>query len=390
MVIVQMITSMGSYQISAPFLPLFLMQLGVHPLAQVEYWTGAILAINSIFSAIASPFWGSMSDRTGRKAMVLRSAIAVGITIGLTGLCTNVWEMVGTRVLMGIFSGFSAAAMALVATQVPEENLGFALGWLSTGQIAGALIGPLVGGLLADQIHDYRQVFFYSAAGIICIAVTITMFVREGFERGEVSERSRTSIFKQFADVARRPDLAPMFVVILLAQVTAIGLTPILPLYVASVVGNVPWLGTMTGAALAVTGVAGLIAAPFLGRRSDEIGYRPILLVSLAGAALFTLPQAFVANIWAFLSLRFGVGIFLGGILPSANAIIGRATRPEERGHVYGITATAQFMGRFFGPLIGGIVAAHFGFAAVFYVVGGLMVANLIWVAANVRPAAVS
>lgn len=388
MVIVQAVMS-GSYQISSPFMPQFLIELGVHPLAQVEYWTGAILAVNSLFSAVASPFWGNLSDRTGRKAMVLRSALAVGITLGMTGLCQDIWQVVALRVVMGIFSGFSAAAMALVATQVPEENLGSALGWLSTGQIAGSLIGPLVGGLLADQIHDYRAVFFYSAAGIIFIGVSVTLFVREGFERGDLST-ARVPMWHQFRRVAQHPDLAPMFVVILLAQVTAIGLTPILPLYIASIVGNVPWVGTATGAALAVTGLAGLMAAPFLGRHGDRAGYRPVLLASLAGAAFFTLPQAIVANVWAFIGLRFGVGIFLGGILPSANAIIGRIARPEERGQIYGITSTAQFLGRFVGPLLGGIVAAHFGFSAVFFVIGGLMLANLVWVAANVRPEAVS
>src|SRR5579875_493022 len=366
MVIVQAVVS-GSYQISSPFLPLFLIQIGVHPLQPVEYWTATILSINAIFSALASPFWGHLSDRVGRKAMVLRSSIAVGLTMAAMGLCNNVWELLAIRVVMGTFSGFSASAMALVATQAPEENLGFALGWLSTGQIAGTLIGPLVGGFLADQFHDYRLVFFYSAAGIIFIAVTLTLLVREGFERGEVSKG--TPVWR---------------------EVTAIGLTPILPLYVASIVGDVPWVGTATGAALAVTGVAGLLGSPFLGRRSDRLGYRPVLLTSLAGAALFTLPQAIVANIWVFLGLRFGVGIFLGGILPSANALIGRIARPEERGHVYGITSTAQFFGRFIGPLLGGAVAAHFGFSAVFLVVGALMLANLAWVAANVRPAAVS
>jgi MFS transporter, DHA1 family, multidrug resistance protein len=389
MVVVQAVMS-GSYQISSPFLPLFLIEIGVQPLAQVEYWTGAVLSINSIFSAVASPFWGNLSDRYGRKAMVLRSAIAVGITIGLTGLCNNIWELVATRVLMGIFSGFSASAMALVATQVPEENLGFALGWLSTGQIAGALIGPLLGGILADQIHNYRAIFFYSAAGIIFVAVGLTMLVHEGGEDGEVPLRNRLTMREQFKNVVHHPDLAPMFVVILLAQVTAIGLTPILPLYIASMVGPVSWVGTATGAALAVTGVAGLLGAPFLGRRSDTLGYRPVLLFSLMGATLFTLPQAIVSNIWGFIGLRFGVGIFLGGILPSANAIIGRIAKPEERGQIYGITSTAQFLGRFIGPLLGGAVAAHFGFSAVFWVIGALMLANFVWVAANVRPATVS
>ena len=129
------------------------------------------------------------------------------------------------------------------------------------------------------------------------------------------------------------------------------------------------------------------MSAPFLGSRSDEIGHRRVLLISLAGAALFTLPQAVALNIWAFITLRFGVGIFLGGILPRANAIIGKLALPETRGQIYGLTSTAQFLGRFIGPLLGAAVAAWFGIPAVFALIGTLMVANLLWVWTRVRAA---
>lgn len=389
MVGVQAVMS-GSYQIASPFLPLFLIQIGVHPIGQVEYWTGIIISVNSLLAAVASPFWGHLSDRVGRKAMVLRSAIAVGATMALMGLCNNVWELLGTRVLMGVFSGFSASAMALVATQAPGRSLGYALGWLSTGQIVGTLMGPLVGGILADQMHDYREVFFVSAGGITAMAIVLTLFVRERFVPAERDAEESASFFARFAELARHPDLAPMIVVILLAQVCAVGLTPIVPLYVRSLVGNVPWVATASGAAIAITGFAGLLGSPFLGRRSDVLGYRPVLLISLAGAALFTIPQAVAVNVSMFLGLRFGVGIFLGGILPTANALVGRLARRSERGQIYGLTSTAQFFGRFCGPLLGGTVAAHFGFAAVFIVIGSLMLANLAWVAANVRGPEVS
>jgi DHA1 family multidrug resistance protein-like MFS transporter len=108
------------------------------------------------------------------------------------------------------------------------------------------------------------------------------------------------------------------------------------------------------------------------------------LLIALTGAAAFTLPQALVSNIWEFVALRFGVGVFLGGILPSANAIIGRIAKPETRGQVYGFTATAQFLGRFVGPLLGSTIAAAFGIPATFAVIGTLMVVNLVWVWARV------
>jgi DHA1 family multidrug resistance protein-like MFS transporter len=383
MVCVQAVMSAQIYY-SSPFFPQFLEQNGVFPLNRVEVWAGAILSASALSSAVLSPIWGGIGDRIGRKQMVWRSAIASSCAMGLTGLCTTPWEMLAVRIVSGAFAGFSTSAMALVATQVPERRLGYALGWLSTGQITGALIGPLLGGLLADHLHDYRLVFFLSSGVTMFVSVLCVAFVHEVRRPGTHTERHTTSLFERLRGIAQHSDFAPMFLVIMLAQICSIGLTPILPLFVRDVLGNVPYQTTITGAAIGVTGVAGLLSAPFLGRRSDEIGYRRVLLIALSGAAAFTLPQALVKNIWEFVALRFGVGVFLGGILPSANAIIGRIATPETRGQVYGFTATAQFLGRFVGPLLGSAIAAAFGIPATFAVIGCLMVANLVWVWARV------
>ena len=372
--------------IASPFLPFVLIHMGVHPIAQVEYWTGAIIASNALSSAIFSPIWGAIGDRTGRKAMVLRSAIAVGAATALMGFCTTPLELFGVRVLMGVFSGFSSSAMALVATQVPKTRLGYALGWLSTGQIAGQLLGPLVGGLLIDRLHDYRTVFLISATGTAVIAVACAALVNERRRERPADEGPRPAPWREMGSLLQRPGLAQMYLVIMLAQVSAVGVSSVLPLYVARIVGDVPWVATASGVAFAITGVAGLLSAPFLGRRGDRIGYRTVLLISLAGTAIFTLPQAFASTLAALVGLRFGVGVFLGGVLPSANAAIGNLARGHERGQIYGMTSTAQFLGRFIGPIFAGVVAAHFGIPAVFVAIAGLMLANLAWVALTVRP----
>ena len=96
--------------------------------------------------------------------MLIRSSIAIGIFTGLMGVAVNVWQMFAFRGLMGIFAGFSAAAIALVASQVPEDRLGYSLGWLSTGQLVGSLVGPVIGGLLADLTGSYRIPFFCTSA----------------------------------------------------------------------------------------------------------------------------------------------------------------------------------------------------------------------------------
>jgi DHA1 family multidrug resistance protein-like MFS transporter len=383
MVTVQALMSFA-FSVSGPFLPLFIIQLGVKPIAAVSAWAGVIASVNFFAAAIFSPFWGGLADRTGRKAMVVRSCLAIALFTALMGIVQNVWQLFGARACMGIFSGFSAAAIAMVGTQVPEEQLGFSLGWMTTGQLVGGLLGPLFGGLLADHLRGYREVFFATSLFAVAAALVAIVFIREEF-KPEPHARPRASFFQNLREVITHPRLAPMFVVVLLAQVVAFGVQPIVPLFVRQLVGNVPWLATAAGLAFAVTGLADLIASPFLGKRSDRVGYRRVLLIALGGVAAFTIPQAFARSIAVFIALRFGVGLFLGGVLPTANALIGRIFPRERRGHVFGITSSATFMGMFCGPLLGGAIAARFGFAAVFLTIGAITLANLLWVSLSVR-----
>ncbi len=383
MVTVQALMSFA-FSVSGPFLPLFIIQLGVKPIATVSIWAGVIASVNFLAAAIFSPIWGGVADRTGRKAMVVRSCLAVAFFTAVMGIVQNVWQLFAARACMGIFSGFSAAAIAMVGTQVPEESLGYSLGWMTTGQLVGGLCGPLFGGFLADRLHDYRQVFYVTSFFALAATFVCLIFVHERFRREKGSNRP-ASFFAGLHEVATHPSLAPMFVVVLLAQVVAFGVQPVVALFVRHLAGNVPWLATAAGLAFAVTGLADLIASPFLGKRSDRIGYRRVLLISLAGVAAFTIPQAFVHSAGAFIALRFGVGLFLGGVLPTANALIGRIFPVERRGQVFGITSSATFMGMFAGPLLGGTIAARFGFETVFLTIGSMALANLGWVMLSVR-----
>ena len=146
-----------------------------------------------------------------------------------------------------------------------------------------------------------------------------------------------------------------------------------------SLAGNVPALATLSGLAFSVTGFADVMASPFLGKRSDELGYRRVLLISLFGAALFSAPQAFAHTYWVFVAERFGVGMFIGGILPTANALIARMAGPAQRGVVFGLTASATFLGNSIGPMTGGAVAAAFGLRWVFLVTAAMLLGSLVW-----------
>ncbi len=363
----------------SPIMPLYLPELGVRDPAQIDFWAGVLAAVTPLVAAFASPLWGRVADRRGRKLMVLRSCFFIALFMGSMALVGNVWQFLGLRALMGGFAGYNAAAISLVASQAPPRRLGYALGWLSTGQLVGSLIGPLLGGFLADISGSYRVPFMVTAGVCVMCGVFASVLVRERFTTPKAAA-SKATLIQSFGMLAKAPGLLPLFVVLLLAQFGVQAVQPVVTLYVKQLLGPVPALATLGGLAFSVTGIADLMASPFLGRRSDVLGYRRVLLIALGGAALASLPQAFVPNYWSFVAARFALGLFVGGILPTANALVGRLAPPGDRGMVYGITASAMFLGQSLGPLSGGTIAATLGLRYVFLVTATLLTANLIWV----------
>jgi DHA1 family multidrug resistance protein-like MFS transporter len=191
--------------------------------------------------------------------------------------------------------------------------------------------------------------------------------------------RGRGSILGSLIAVATTPALLALFFVLLMVQFGVRTVQPVVTLFVQEVVGARPDLATLSGITFRSPGSPNVMSAPFPGNRSDVIGYRRVLLICPLGATLTTLPQAFTENYWAFPAQRFGVGLFIGGILPTANALVGRLVPQPERATAYGITASAMFLGNSLGPLTGGAVAAAFGLRWVLLVTAAVLWADLVW-----------
>jgi MFS transporter, DHA1 family, multidrug resistance protein len=378
MVGIQFVMTMA-FSMLTPIMPLLLPELGVRTPAGIDIWAGILSGITSFVAAFASPVWGRVADNYGRKMMLLRASAAIGFFTALMGLSANVWQFFAARTLMGVFAGFSSGAIALVASQVPERRLGYSLGWLSTGQLVGSLVGPIVGGALADLTGSYRMPFYLTSATIFVSLVLVWFFVHEEFTRPTKGSGGR-SMMAGLVALVRSPTLLALFFVLLMAQFGVRTVQPIVTLYVKEMVGDLPNVATLAGIAFSITGVANVISAPFLGNRSDQIGYRRVLLICLLGSTLTTLPQAFTENYFVFTAERFAVGLFIGGLLPTANALVGRLVPRSDRGTIYGMTSSAMFMGNSLGPLLGGFLAAGLGLSWVFLMTGAVLALNLVWV----------
>jgi DHA1 family multidrug resistance protein-like MFS transporter len=227
-----------------PFLPLYVEQLGVTGHSALNMWSGLVFSITFLFSAIASPFWGGLADRKGRKIMLLRSALGMSIIMVLMGLAQNVWQLLILRALLGLLGGFVPNANALIATQIPRQKSGWALGTLSTGAVSGALLGPLAGGFMAD-LYGLRPVFFITAAVLfICFVVTL-ICIRENFSPVAKKEMLHA---RQVIGALKNPKLVlSLFVTTMIIQVATGSIAPILTLYVRELAGNVSNIAFISG-----------------------------------------------------------------------------------------------------------------------------------------------
>ena len=172
-------TSAGLSQL-APILPLYIDHLGIHNTAEIEQWSGIAFGITFIVMAIASPLWGQAADKYGRKPMLLRASLGMAVVIASMGFAQNIYQLVGLRLIQGAVSGYISAAITLVATQVPKERTGWALGTLSTGAVGGMLIGLLFGGYVAE-IWGVRSVFFVTGILLLIAFAASLLFVKEQF-----------------------------------------------------------------------------------------------------------------------------------------------------------------------------------------------------------------
>ncbi|WP_447885965.1 multidrug efflux MFS transporter MdtG [Serratia fonticola] len=376
----------AAFSLIMPFLPLYVEALGVTDHQSLNMWSGLVFSITFLFSAIASPFWGSLADRRGRKLMLLRSALGMGIVMVLMGMAQNIWQFLALRAVLGLLGGFIPNANALIATQVPRHRSGWALGTLSTGGVSGALIGPLIGGLLADQ-YGLRPVFFITAT-VLFICFLLTLFcVREQFT--PVQKKDMLHARQVFASLKSPKLILSLFVTTMIIQIATGSIAPILTLYVRELAGNISNLAFVSGLIASVPGVAALMSAPRLGKLGDRIGPERILVFMLVISVLLLIPMAFVQTPWQLGVLRFLLGAADGALLPAVQTLLIYNCTNQVAGRIFSYNQSFRDIGNVSGPLLGAAVSASYGFRAVFCMTALVVLFNAFysWWCLQRRPA---
>ncbi|WP_088225743.1 multidrug efflux MFS transporter [Desulfosporosinus sp. FKB] len=368
--------TMAGMNLVIPFLPVYIQQLGVHNIARVEEWSGVAFGATALSAAIVSPLWGKLADIHGRKLMLLRASLGMAVIMVLIGFVHNVYELVGLRLLMGAISGYVPAAITLVSSQTPKERAGWALGTLTSGSVGGSLIGPLVGGTLSELI-GLRHVFYVTGGFLFLAFLIALLFIHEDFVPN-ISARLSGQEFWRTIDKPKV--LIAMFITSFMLQLASMSIEPIVTIYVKLLMNNANHIAIISGAVVSAVGLANVLIAPLLGKLSDRVGPYSVLFVCLLGAAVIIIPQAYVRNAWQLIILRFIMGMATAGFLPSINSLL-KSNIPETiSGRIFGYNNAAQNLGNVVGPVLGGQMAAFWGFHYVFFSTSILLLINAFWV----------
>ncbi|WP_310832616.1 MFS transporter [Paenibacillus pedocola] len=363
-----------------PFLSLYLAKdLGVTGDHAIGMWAGLIFAANFLTSFLFQPLWGKLADKYGRKIMLLRSSFGMAIVMVLMGFAQSPMQLLLLRLLNGTISGFNPASIALVSGTTPKPRMGFAMGLMQSGSVAGTILGPLIGGALADWI-GFRPIFYVVGALLFVASLLALFLVKEKFNRVEAAKVPQVSVFEGFKELAKVPQLPALFGVTFLLQFAMISPMSLLPLYVEKLHGSAVNIAFWAGMVSAVTGISNMLASPLLGRLSDKVGAHRILTYALIGASLFLIPQAFVTSVWQLIIIRFLMGVFMGGLLPSVNALIRSYTPDGKESRAFGFNSSTLALGNMLGAVIGGFLSGYIGIEGLFIISGGFLLINTVWV----------
>ncbi|MBI5878624.1 MAG: MFS transporter [Chloroflexi bacterium] len=365
----------SAFSFVIPFLSLFLSrELGMTDMPTVALWTGILFATAPLLGAFSGPIWGSLADRFGHKAMLQRAIFVVSIALGAMAFAQNEWHVLFWRAVIGLFGGINAMGIALLTTIAPKEKTGQAVGLLYGARALSGAVAPALGGALADSV-GMRQAFIVSGLlGFASFALLTAVFRETPDMKRDRETRRQAPPPMSLRAVARSPEFLALALVLFFVQAVDNSFAPILPLFVAMLEGSAERAASLSGMIISVAAVAMAIASTGLGRLTERLPARRLLLVTLVLGTLLCIPLALSGSTTEFFIWRVLLGLCAGGTMTLAFSLGGSVIPPEIRGAGFGLLTSATLMGSAVSPIVFGALGGYnlryaFGLDAIVYAV---------------------
>jgi multidrug resistance protein len=353
---------------------------------------GLLMAVYSFMQFLFSPFWGGLSDRIGRRPVMLISLFGGGLSYLLFAFANQLWILFVARALAGAFGGNISTAHAYIADVTPTHERSKGMGLIGAAFGLGFIFGPLLGGLLGvlgQKLGNEPPLgLSFSALGAcaLCLANWLFAFfvLRESLPenlrgtKGALGRRPRANRLQELTKHLRRPQVGGLIIVFFLSGLAMAQMESMLFPYVADVF---KWDLRTASYGFAYVGILMAFTQGYLIRKWMPRYGEPILLT--AGLGLFALSLAGIAVSTTITMLAVTMTILALGnglMRPPNLGIISLLTPADEQGATMGVTNSLASLGRIIGPVLGGLLYEKVGrispflFASVLAAIAFLMV----------------
>lgn len=333
---------MVGFGIIIPVIPFYAEEIGANPTQ-----LGLLMAVYSLMQLLFAPMWGRISDRIGRKPVMMIGILGLALSFFLMALSTELWMLFAARIIGGLLSSANMpTVMAYVADITSEEDRGKGMGVIGASVGLGFIFGPAIGGIFSQS--SLNTPFYLAGASSLLTFFLVAFVLKESLsvEQRSSQSREKTSLLKAF-----NGPVSVLFFLQLFVSLSLSGLEATFAYFAAEKAG----LGAVKlGYIFMIMGLAGaIVQGGLVGRLTKKYGEGVVIqtgvVISAIGFALILLIEGF-GTAALFLTV-FGIGN--GLIRPSVSSLL---TKKSTAGHgsTTGLLSSFDSLGRIIGPPLGG------------------------------------
>jgi MFS family permease len=350
-----------------------------------------LMAVFSLMSMLSAPFWGRISDRVGRRPVLMVSMAAASLAYLWMGFANALWMLFAARALAGACAGNIAAAQAYIADVTPPEKRARGMGMIGAAFGLGFIIGPALGGIVAGNdiaTADLRSPGLMAAALSLTAFFGVVFFLKESLPAG-LPERPRKSRLAALREALGRKALARLIAVFFLTILAFAGMEATFALWAMAQFG---WGPAQIGYVFTYVGLlSAVMQGGLIGRLTARFGEEKLLIAGLAAIALGLLAITAARDLPILIVAVSFLALGMGAMQPSLNSLISRRAGVEEQGEVMGVAQSVASLSRVLGPLLAGVLFAGIGRDSPFFCGTVLVVAAVVigWRLPPAEPAVV-
>jgi MFS transporter, DHA1 family, tetracycline resistance protein len=364
-----------------PLLPYYALHFDASPLAVTS-----LMACYSLAQFVSSPILGRLSDRIGRRPVLLGSLVCSAASYLWLGFAGALWMLFAARLLAGAGAGNIAAAQAYIADVTTPEKRAKGMGMIGAAFGLGFTIGPALGGLVAGSNPDAVARPAFLAAGLSSVAFLITLArLKESLPAESRRAQNRPGRFALAKSAFGRPVLGQLILLFFVSMCAFAGMEATFALWANKSFGwgplQVGWLFFYIGLVLAA------LQGGLIGQLSRRFGEARLVTAGALTIGLGLLGLTFAGSLWMVLLATGLLSIGMGLLNPSVTSLVSREAGVDERGGIMGVSQSAASLARILGPAVAGAVFTLWGRNAPYYL-GTVLMAVVVAIALRLPRAA--